>query len=298
MRDNIVQPDNNRQFMSASTQLYKWLIQPVATELKNSKVENLVFIPDGSLGNIPIAALYDETNKEYLVQKYAIAISPGLQLFTPKPLKRKALNTLAGGLSNPPSDTNFAPLPYVKSELASIGKLGIPTTTLYNEKFKSTTLAQTINREPFRVVHLATHGQFSSKASETFILAADGRINLVQLNSLLKSREEKRTEPIELLVLSACETAKGDKRATLGLAGIALRAGARSTLASLWQIGDISTAQFIQSFYRNLVDNKSTAQALRLAQLELLCKNPQSGCDNRFRRPLYWASYVLVGSWL
>jgi CHAT domain-containing protein len=298
MRANIVQPDKNSEFMSASKQLYKWLIQPFAAELKNSTVENLVFVPDGSLRNIPLAALYDETNQKYLVQNYAIAISPGLQLFTPKPLKRQALNALAGGLSNPPLGTNFAPLPNVESELASIGKLGIPTTTLYNEKFKSTTLEETINREPFRVVHLATHGQFSSKASETFILAADGRINLAQLDRLLRSREEERTEPIELLVLSACETAVGDNRATLGLAGIALRAGARSTLASLWQIGDASTAQFIQSFYRHLIDKKSTAQALRLAQLQLLCDNPRSSCDNRFKRPLYWAPYVLVGNWL
>lgn len=298
MRTNIVQPDKNGEFMAASKQLYKWLIQPFAVELEKSTVETLVFIPDGSLRNIPIAALYDEINKKYLVQNYAIAISPGLQLFTPKPLKRQALNTLAGGLSQPPLGTNFAPLPNVKSELAAIEKLGIATTTLYNEEFKSTTLEETINREPFRVVHFATHGQFSSKASETFILAADGRINLPQLDRLLRSREEERTEPIELLVLSACETAAGDNRATLGLAGIALRAGARSTLASLWQIGDASTAEFIQSFYRHLIDKKTTAQALRLAQLQLLCDNSQSNCDNRFKRPLYWAPYVLVGNWL
>lgn len=292
MRDNIVEPDGMQKFTIASKQLYKWLIEPVEAELKNSKVKTLVFIPDGSLRNIPMAALYDDSNKEYLVQKYAVAISPGLQLFTPKPLARQRLNALAGGLSQIPKGEQFAPLPNVKKELASIQKSGVSTTTLYNDKFKSTILEQTINTQPFRVVHFATHGKFSSKAKDTFILASDKRINVAELDELLKSRERKRTEPIDLLVLSACETAAGDNRAALGLAGVALRAGARSTLASLWQIGDNSTAEFINEFYHQLTTGKkATAEALRLAQLELLKS------DN-FNRPLSWAPYVLIGNWL
>lgn len=292
MRDNIVEPDEMLPFKSASQELYKLLIRPFEVELKKSKVKTLVIIPDGALRNIPIAALYDDIEDKYLIEKYAIAISPGLQLFTPKPLGREKLNALAGGLSEPPkNEEQFAPLPHVKSELSSIKQLGISTTTLYNENFNSTTLEEKINVEPFRIVHLATHGQFSSRAKDTFILASDGRINVAELDNLLRSRGEKRTEPIDLLVLSACETAAGDNRAALGLAGVALRAGARSTLASLWQIGDYSTAEFIKLFYRQLINRESTAEALRIAQLELL-KN--SG----FNHPLYWSPYVLVGNWL
>ncbi|RUT04409.1 hypothetical protein DSM106972_046370 [Dulcicalothrix desertica PCC 7102] len=291
MRDNIVEPDEIQKFQAASKQLYKWLIKPIEAEINNSKnkIKTLVFIPDGSLRNIPMAALYDEISKKYLVQKYAIAISPGLQLFTPKPLARQKLNALAGGLSQPPKP--FKSLPYVGEELKSIQKAGVTTVTLYNDKFKSKILEQTINAQPFRVVHLATHGKFSSKASETFILASDKRIYVAELNELLKSRERSRTEPIELLVLSACETAAGDKRAALGLAGIALRAGARSTLASLWQIGDESTERFINQFYHHLTKGKSTAEALQLAQLNLLE-------SDKFNRPLSWAPYVLIGNWL
>lgn len=292
MRDNIVEPDGMQKFRVASEQLYKWLIKPVEAELKNNKnqIKTLVFIPDGSLRNIPMAALYDDVDKKYLVEKYAIAISPGLQLFTPKPLARQRLNALTGGLSKP-TDKNFRELPYVQSELKSIQQSGVSTTQLYNERFKSTILKQTINAQAFRVVHFATHGQFSSKAKDTFILASDKRIEVAELDELLKSRERKRTEPIELLVLSACQTAAGDNRAALGLAGVALRAGARSTLASLWQIGDNSTAEFINEFYQQLTDGKATAEALRLAQLELLKS------DN-FNRPLSWAPYVLIGNWL
>lgn len=291
IRETIVEPDANLQFQAVSQQLYNWLIKPVETDLKNSKVNTLVFIPDGLLRNIPMSALYD--GKEYLVQKYSIAISPGLQLFTPKPLPlaHKKLNALLGGLSQPPKNEKFAPLPNVKVELKLIQESGVSTTTLLDKNFTSTNLAKTINAQAFRVVHLATHGQFSSKAKDTFILAADGRINVSELDSLLKSREQKRTEAVELLVLSACETAAGDNRAALGLAGVALRAGARSTLASLWQIGDNSTALLIEEFYRQLVTGKTTAEALRFAQLKLL-KAPE------YNRPMYWAPYVIVGNWL
>jgi CHAT domain-containing protein len=291
MRNNIVQPDGMQKFTIAAKQLYKWLIEPVEIDLKKSQVKTLVFIPDGSLRNIPMAALYDDNSKEYLVQKYALAISPGLQLFNPKPLAKQKLNALAAGLSEPPKDEKFGKLPYVKSELESIQKSGVSTTTLYNENFQSKTLESNINIQAFQVVHLATHGQFSSKANETFILASDKRIYVAELDSLLKSREQKRTEPIELLVLSACQTAEGDNRAVLGLAGVAIRAGARSTLASLWQIGDNSTAEFIKQFYQQLRIGKTTAEALQLAQLKLL-EEPT------FNLPLYWAPYVLIGNWL
>ncbi|MDZ8235967.1 MAG: CHAT domain-containing protein [Nostoc sp. ChiQUE01a] len=289
IRETIVEPDANLQFQAVSQQLYNWLIKPVETNLKNSKVNTLVFIPDGLLRNIPMSALYD--GREYLVQKYSVVISPGLQLFPPKPLGQKKLNALAGGLSQPPKNEKFAALPYVKVELKLIQESGVSTTTLLDKNFTSTTLGKTINAQPFKVVHLATHGQFSSKAKDTFILAADGRINVSELNSLLKSREQKLTEPVELLVLSACETAQGDNRAVLGLAGVALRAGARSTLASLWQIGDESTALFVSEFYHQLTTGKTTAEALREAQLKLLS-------SSQYTRPLYWATYVLVGNWL
>ncbi|AFY56420.1 hypothetical protein Riv7116_3980 [Rivularia sp. PCC 7116] len=289
IQGNIVQPDGMQKFQTASKRLYELLIKPVEIELKNSAVGTLVFIPDGLLRNIPMAALYD--GKDYLVKKYAIAISPGLQLFTPKSLAGQKLNALVGGLSKIPAGENFAPLPNVNQELTSIEKSGVSTVKLYNERFRSNILKEKINAQPFQVVHLATHGQFSSNPNKTFLLASDKRIKVAELDRLIKSRRQQRAEPIELLVLSACETATGDNRAALGLAGIALSAGARSTLASLWQIGDDSTAYFIDEFYTQLVSGKSTAEALRLAQVKLLN-------DSAYNRPMYWAPYVLVGSWL
>ena len=108
-----------------------------------------------------------------------------------------------------------------------------------------------------------------------------------------QNQRNRNSPGISLLVLSACETAVGDKRAALGMAGVAIRAGARSTLASLWQIDDEATALFIGEFYRELAMSKTTkAEALRRAQVSFLKKYPN------YSRPGYWGAYVLIGNWL
>ena len=216
-------------------------------------------------------------------------MTPGLQLLAPKPIERGQLKALSGGLTL--ARQGFSSLTNVALELNQI-KSEIPSTVLLNQEFTSTTLQNEINSVPFPVVHLATHGQFSSQAEQTFILAWDKPISVNELDGLLRSRDNSISNAIELLVLSACQTAAGDKRAALGLAGVAVRAGARSTLASLWNVNDRSTALLMGKFYRELGNNQlNKAEALRQAQLVLL-NNP------KYQRPIFWAPYVLVGNWL
>lgn len=155
--------------------------------------------------------------------------------------------------------------------------------------FKPKSLEEAIKSQPFKIVHIATHGTFSSSPDYTFVLAYEKRINVDQLSELIRSREENRFEPIELLIFSACKTASGDKRAVLGIAGISVRVGARSTVASLYIVNDNSTSLLIKKFYKEL-SNVTKAEALHRAQLYLLGKR---GYD----KPKYWASYVLVGDW-
>jgi CHAT domain-containing protein len=288
----ITEPDRQKETRLLSQQLYQWLIAPIEKELQTSGVNTLVFISDGSLRNIPMASLND--GKQYLIEKYAIALSPGLQLFSAQKLSQTQLSTLAAGLSQPPKEySQFPPLPQVRAELNLITQAGASTTKLVDDKFTSQTLTETLQQFPFQIVHLATHGQFSSQAKDTFILAADGAIDVNRLDKLLRNKELGNEEAIELLVLSACETAAGDNRAALGLAGIAIKAGAKSTLASLWRIDDRSTAIFIGEFYRILLTEKVTkAEALRRAQLSLIKKYPN------YNRPVYWAPYVLIGNWI
>ncbi|MBD6616115.1 CHAT domain-containing protein [Komarekiella sp. 'clone 1'] len=288
LRKSLVNPTASKAVENQSQQVYNWLLQPIESELQASGVNTLVFVLDGALRNLPMAALYD--GKQYLVEKYAIALSVGLQLLDPKPLVQKQLKALTAGLTQPPANyPNYAPLPAIKSEFNGITEAGISTTSLLDGQFTSKKLETEINTVSFNVVHLATHGQFSSLAENTYILAADGPIKVKNFDSFLRSQDKTR---VELLVLSACQTAAGDNRAALGLAGASVRAGARSTLASLWQIDDESTALFVSAFYQELKGGKITkAEALHRAQLQLL-KHPN------YKAPSFWSAYVLIGNWL
>ena len=275
-----------KNFWRPSQKVYDWLIRPVEKELEASGVETLVFVLDGALRNVPMSGLYD--GDRYLVEKYGIALTPGLQLLDPKPLAGKSLKTLAAGLSE--ARQGFSPLPGVELELDRIGA-EISLEVLLNQSFTESKFQQAVNAVSFPVVHLATHGEFSSKAEDTFILTWEDRINANELDSLLRSDTGEKT-PIELLVLSACQTAVGDDRAALGLAGIAVRAGARSTLASLWYVSDAATAKLMANFYQELANSSiPKAEALRRAQQLLLQ-------DSNFSHPYYWSAFVLVGNWL
>ncbi|MDF5717418.1 MAG: CHAT domain-containing protein, partial [Rhizonema sp. NSF051] len=237
--------------------------------------------------------------KQFLIEKYTIALSPGLRLVNPKPLAEIKLKALTAGLSEIPKnftpDQNFPPLPYVQRELEQIKKFGLSNQPLLNAQFTTKELRKQIAGASVPpIVHLATHGRFSSKVKETFILSWDKRIDVKQLSNLLRNTTLNQDTPIELLVLSACETASGDERAALGLAGVAVRAGARSTLATLWSVVDESTAKIMGEFYHQLelanANKLSKAEALRQAQL-ILQK------DAKYNHPHFWAPFVMVGNW-
>ncbi len=280
---------SRRQFFTSSQKLYDWLIRPAAEDLADNDIKTLVFVLDGSLRNIPMAALYD--GEQYLVEKYRISLTPGLQLLSPRPLQQVELKILAAGLTE--QQQGFSSLDYVSEELEGI-KDNASTVILLDRAFTREALRKELEFSTFPVVHLATHGQFSSNLAETFILAWDSPISISELDNILQGRTPIQDTAIELLVLSACETATGDERAALGLAGMAVRAGARSTVATLWSVNDEATAEFMGQFYQELAKKQVTkAEALRQAQLTLL----KSGYG-LYKHPFYWAPYVLLGNWL
>jgi CHAT domain-containing protein len=276
-----------KRFQQPAQQVYNWLIRPVEAELANSGVKTLAFVPDGAFRNIPLSALYD--GKQYLVEKYSVAIAPGLQLVDPKPLAQRQLKVLAFGLTE--ARQGFAALPNVQSELERI-QTEVESQVRINQAFTQSNFQRDIDSSPFPVVHLATHGQFSSSAEDTFVLTWDDRIRANDFNELLRTQQGNQKQPIELLVLSACQTAAGDDRAALGLAGVALKAGARSTIASLWFVSDEATSLLMSQFYQELTTQQETkAEALRRAQVAILQKE-------EFAHPYFWAAFVLVGNWL
>ena len=276
-----------KRFQQPAQQVYNWLIRPVEAELASSGIKTLAFVSDGAFRNIPLSALYD--GKQYLVEKYSVAIAPGLQLVDPKPLAQRQLKVLAFGLTE--ARQGFAALPNVQSEVERI-KTEVESQVRLNQAFTQSNFTRDINSSAFPVVHLATHGQFSSSAEDTFVLTWDDRIRANDFNELLRTQQGNQKQPIELLVLSACQTAAGDDRAALGLAGVALKAGARSTIASLWFVSDEATSLLMSQFYQELTAQQETkAEALRRAQVAILQKE-------EFAHPYFWAAFVLVGNWL
>lgn len=280
---------SQREFFTYGNIIYQWLVKPFITNLQQSKIKTLVFVPDGVFRNIPMNALYD--GKQYLIENYQVALSPGLSLLSPQPLQNQGLKTLFSGLTETFQQKGLVPLFYVRQELEAV-QSQVPSVALINEEFTVSNLRNTLDDWYFPIVHLATHGQFSSEFEETFIVAWNSLINVLELEKILKENDPRGTEPIELLILSACETASGDNRAALGLAGFAVRAGARSTLATLWSVNDEAAAVIMEQFYQQLSTKQaSKAEALRQAQLAML--------KNRwYQHPFYWSAYTLVGNWL
>jgi CHAT domain-containing protein len=282
MRQSLRRTSFESERLPIAQKIYTWLIEPAINDLRFSNIKTLVFKLDSSLRNIPMAALHD--GNQYLIEKYQIAIAPNLQILKSQPIPRNRIKVLIGGLSQVTQD--YDALPGVEQEIRDISAQ-VPTTVLLNQKFTTANL-KLLSKQPFSVMHFATHGQFSSKPQDTYILTWKERLSINELTTLLFDR----TSPIELLVLSACQTAKGDERAALGIAGVAIRSGARSTLASLWTANDESTPIFMSTFYQELLKPGVTkAEAVRQAQLNVL-KNAN------FSHPYYWALFILVGNWL
>jgi CHAT domain-containing protein len=334
-------------------QLHDWLIVPIEAGLRRHRVQTLVIVPDGVLRLIPLAALHD--GEHYLIERYALATSPGLTLFEPSPLARHAPKTLLAGMSEPgpvierlppallagmagadsrglggegPFRSRALPLnradagtpwnqgrgkadpearekkdpafwqavkkrlslPGVEREIEGV-RQRVPNTLLMNEDFTVDRLKQQLVREPYSMVHIASHGVFGRTAETSFIMAYDGTINIDELDRLLKS-DKFRRQPVELLTLSACQTAEGDDRAPLGLSGIALKARVRSALGTLWPVSDEAAARLMPLFYQSLLQpGTSKVEALRQAQLALLK-------DKRLEHPFFWSPFILMGNWL
>lgn len=287
------------EYLPAAQQVYQWLIKPFESDWKKYQIQNLVFVLDGYLRNIPMAALHD--GKQFLVEKsYNLAVSPGLRLLPPKKVaNRVQVKLFAGGLSelnksNNPRHERFEPLENVKNELKAITEIFPSSQKIINQELTNQNILQQIQSFAPSVVSLATHGLFSSTAENTYVLSWDSVINVNDFEGLLKNPQNPENV-IDLLVLSACQTASGDDKAALGLAGVAIQSGARSTIATLWNVSDEATKLLMVEFFRQLRENPniSKAEALKRAQIYLLKLE-----DGKYKHPYYWSPIILVGNWL
>ncbi|MBD0336047.1 MAG: CHAT domain-containing protein [Cyanobacteria bacterium Co-bin13] len=279
---------------SSSEQLYTWLIRPFEAALQASGTTTLVFVQDGVLRSVPMAALHD--GQQYLIERYAVATTPSLTLTDLRPLQEQGLQALALGLSQSVTTADgqsFIPLRNVPTEINTVLTQFPGSQALLNGEFSRDRLGQTLAQRPFPLLHVATHGQFGGDPKDTFIVTGKGeKLTFGELERLIRG-SSPNAEPIELISLTACETAVGDDRSTLGLAGVAIRAGARSAIASLWTIDDATTAQLVSGFYSGLRKPElNKAQALQAAQKAVIA----AGGDGA--HPAYWAPLIVVGNWL
>jgi CHAT domain-containing protein len=246
------------QMIEVAGQLYDWLARPYTSELDQLGVRQIVYITTSTLRPIPMSALH--SGERFLIEDYSIVTSLGLQL-TDSQEDLDTDSTLLAGVSEAVFD--FIALDNVETELAGIEAINSGE-TLLNQQFSLDTISNRLAVGNYSTVHLATHGYFDRDPSQSFILTYDGRLNLNSLQETVGIRRYA-DQPLDLLVLSACETAAGDERAVLGLAGVSLKAGARSSLASIWTISDAATSQLMIAFYQALNSGSSKADALRTA---------------------------------
>nr|WP_319494011.1 CHAT domain-containing protein [uncultured Desulfobacter sp.] len=278
---NVMPPD-----LTDARKLYEWLIAPLEKDLADVHPETLVFVPGGILRGIPMGALHDGSS--FLIESYAVAVTPGLTLTSPTKIAPEKINVLAAGISS--GNQDFGALPGVTREVEAIASL-CTTTVLMNDKFSLTNFENELRSGNYNVVHIASHGKFSDHIEDSFILTADERLTFNKLADCV-GLYRFRKNPLELITLSACETASGNEQAALGLAGLSIKIGARSALATLWAVDDAAAAQLVPEFYRQLkIKGTSRAMALKQAKLKLL-RDPVYG------HPGYWAPFILINNWL
>ena len=275
-----------REYLPHAQKLYDWLIRPIEPDLAAFSIDTLIFVPDGALRTIPMAALHD--GKQFLIAKYALGITPSMNLTDPRPIKREGMKVLAVGVTE--AVQGFPALPNVSAELQELHTL-LGSKNLVDREFLTANFEKELKEEQFSIVHVASHGEFGNDVDNTFLLTFDDKVSLDRLNQMI-GVFRFRDDPLELLTLSACDTAAGDDRAALGLAGVAIKAGARSALATLWSINDEAAVDLVIDFYRELKDSSiSRAVALQRAQLKLI-NNP------RYEHPGFWSPFLMINNWL
>ncbi|MBE9032886.1 CHAT domain-containing protein [filamentous cyanobacterium LEGE 11480] len=296
------------EYLPPAQQLYDWMIAPVRTDLKQRGIQNVTFILDNGLRSIPVAALHN--GKNFLVQDYSVGLMPSFSLTKLSDRSLDNQPVLAMGASEFKEQNQ---LPAVPLELSTITQKIWTGKSLLNDDFTIQNLKSQRSAYPFKIVHLATHGNFRpGKASNSYIQFWDQKLALDQMRQL-----GLQNPPVELLVLSACTTALGDEKAELGFAGMAVQAGVISSLASLWSVSDEATLGLMTEFYQKLQNSRTKVEALRQAQLAMINNkmriengrliNPNaesvelppalanSGTWN-FEHPLYWSAFTLIGS--
>ena len=300
-----------RDYLPPAQQLHQWMIAPIKKELEQQEITSLSFIMADGLRTIPIAALHDGQN--FLIENYSLGLMPTFSLTEVDLTNRQSEKTnprvLAMGASK---FATQATLPAVESELALISKGSRLDNAFLNERFTLNNLQSQIASHQYDILHLATHASFESgNINQSYIQLWNDQLSLADIDTLGLSQSD-----IDLIILSACSTALGDRNSEYGFAGLAINAGSQSALASLWPVSDEGTLGFMAQFYQYLPTANIRADALRAAQINMLegkvgidrgqiygpdtdpitiPQLAQSGSWD-FSHPFYWSAFTIIGN--
>jgi CHAT domain-containing protein len=306
---------NLNEYKKSSQELYNVLIKPIEAELQANKIDVLVFSMDSGLRLLPVAALYD--GKQFLVEKYAMGIVPSFGLTDTRYVSPDQASILAMGASE---FEEQAALPTMPIELKTVVSNPRRGESFLNQQFTIPNfVAQNSRQTPFSIIHLGTHAEFKAgDLSDSYIQFYDEQLKIPQLQQLSDQLGWNTDDtPIELMVLSACETALGDNEAELGFAGLAVQAGVKSALASLWYVSDLGTLAMMGEFYDQLDTTLNKAEALRQTQIAMLRGNVKidskqvklsNGKDLalpadfpegtlNLNHPYFWSAFTMIGNW-
>jgi len=312
----------------AARDLYRILIEPIARDLDQARAQTIMWSLDGILRYVPVAALYD--GRQYVVERYRTSVfTPASQSHLKDP-PTTTRTGLGAGVSR--AMAGFSPLPSVADELRGIFRTSgardgvLDGRILLDDAFTASAFQEGL-RDHASVVHVASHFQFhAGDDNDSFLLLGDGgHFTIANMR-----RAPNLFSGVDLLTLSACNTALGDEGANgtefESFAVWAQRQGAKAVVAGLWSVADASTTVLMQNFYRARVQGGvSKAEALRAAQLALLrgaatqkgnaprASAPVSrGLTSQgptqarpfvadpaapWSHPYYWAPFILIGNW-
>jgi CHAT domain-containing protein len=276
----------NADYIYTSSQLYDILIRPIEQEIKTNSPKNLAIIATDQLRYIPFESLYDSKTEKYLLQKYPISYLTRISTANiPNSPAKTTKNLQALALANP-KPTNQE-LKGTEKEAENLLKIFPQSETYLGEKATLDTFKTQASR--FSILHLGTHGCFElagcpnlKMQANTILFANNQQYNIADAALLgLKNTE--------LITLSACQTAKeanANGQEISGLAYVLERAGAKSSIASLWNAEDNTSAEIMTEFYQNLQKGMTKSEAMQKAKLSQIETNPH---------PFFWSPFILIG---
>ncbi|MCL1471324.1 CHAT domain-containing protein [Argonema antarcticum] len=314
-RSGVTDPILSNDYRNFAKQFYQWIIAPVQSDLAANKIDSLIFSMDRGLRSVPVAAF--NNGQQFLIEQYNVALIPSFSLTDTRYIRIANSQMLAMGISK--STQAQSPLPAVAVEVPTLANILWRGQAFLNEESTLEKLQSLTRQQHFEIIHIATHAEFrAGEVSKSYIQFWNSKLQLDQLQNFSRKLAWNKAPKVEMLVLSACRTALGNEQAELGFAGLAVQAGVKTAVGSLWYASDEGSLALMTEFYHKLRTAPIKTEALRDAQLGMLKGQVrfQNGqlvlSDNRrvslppelatsgninLSHPYFWSGYTMIGNW-